>query len=288
VGVRDIFRTDIALLHAPSVYDFRVQPVMHGPIADAVPSTNEFGMYPIGLTSIAAYLSANHYNVRIVNLAYPMLAGKNFDAESRLARLRPRLFGIDLHWLPHAQGTLAIAELVERLHPDIPRADGRPFRHRHPGPAASGRDGHRRLLRPSDHPVRRRPEAAVLHRAVAQALNQLKRDRGLIDDATYQTVSGHLRRARKTVALIDDALALPASGQAAALAAIHQGIKEDNEASLLGADELKWPNAGRLIMRPRLAARLALALWAEVRHSWHRLAGTYDTQIYDGTRLPPA
>lgn len=60
MSVRDIFRTDIVLLHAPSVYDFRVQPVMHGPIADAVPSTNEFEMYPVGLTSIAAYLSANH------------------------------------------------------------------------------------------------------------------------------------------------------------------------------------------------------------------------------------
>ena len=32
----------------------------------------------------------------------------------------------------------------------------------------------------------------------------------------------------------------------------------------------------------------ALALWAEVRHSWHRLAGTYDTNIYSGDRLTPA
>jgi hypothetical protein len=62
---------------------------------------------------------------------------------------------------------------------------------------------------------------------------------------------------------------------------------DDNEASLPGANELKWPNAGRLIMRPRLAARLALALWAEARHSWHRLADTYDTEIYNGTRLAP-
>ena len=27
------------------------------------------------------------------------------------------MFGIDLHWLPHAQGALAIAEMVKRLHP---------------------------------------------------------------------------------------------------------------------------------------------------------------------------
>ena len=28
------------------------------------------------------------------------------------------MFGIDLHWLPHAHGALAIAEIVKRLHPD--------------------------------------------------------------------------------------------------------------------------------------------------------------------------
>ena len=28
------------------------------------------------------------------------------------------MFGIDLHWLPHAHGSLAIAEIVKRLHPD--------------------------------------------------------------------------------------------------------------------------------------------------------------------------
>lgn len=35
-------------LHTPSVYDFRSRLVMHGPIADAVPSINEFEMYPVG------------------------------------------------------------------------------------------------------------------------------------------------------------------------------------------------------------------------------------------------
>jgi radical SAM superfamily enzyme YgiQ (UPF0313 family) len=120
VGVRDVFRSDLVLLHPPSVYDFRSRLVMHGPIADAVPSTNEFEMYPVGLTSIASYLSANHYNARIVNLANLMLTDRQFDVESCVARLRPRVFGIDLHWLPHAHGALAIAELVKRLHPGIP------------------------------------------------------------------------------------------------------------------------------------------------------------------------
>jgi hypothetical protein len=65
-----VFGLDLVLLHAPSVWDFRNEVILQGPIADVIPSTDEFEMYPIGLTSIAAYLEANHYNTRMVNLAY--------------------------------------------------------------------------------------------------------------------------------------------------------------------------------------------------------------------------
>jgi len=118
LGLRDVTRTDLTLLHAPSVYDFRKRTMMMGPIADAVPSTDEFEMYPVGLTSIATYLGRNHYNVRIVNLAYRMLRDPGFDVAKRLGRMHSVMFGIDLHWLPHANGALAIGELVKKLHPE--------------------------------------------------------------------------------------------------------------------------------------------------------------------------
>ena len=118
MGLRDVTRTDLTLLHAPSVYDFRKRTMMMGPIADAVPSTDEFEMYPVGLTSIATYLGRNHYNVRIVNLAYRMLRDPAFDVVERLRGMHSVMFGIDLHWLPHANGALAIGELVKRLHPE--------------------------------------------------------------------------------------------------------------------------------------------------------------------------
>ncbi len=117
-GLRAAFATDLVLLHAPSIFDFRSQSLLQGPFADVVPSTGQFEMYPVGLTSIAAYLERNHYNVRIANLAYRMLRSRRFDAEAHLRRLRAPIYGIDLHWLPHVQGALAIAELVKRLHPD--------------------------------------------------------------------------------------------------------------------------------------------------------------------------
>ncbi len=111
---------DLILLHAPSVYDFREQSILYGPVSDLVPSTPVFEMYPIGFTTIAEYLERHGRRVRVINLAVRMLHDAHFDAEALIARLRPAAFGIDLHWLPHAQGALAVAELVKRYHPRVP------------------------------------------------------------------------------------------------------------------------------------------------------------------------
>jgi B12-binding domain/radical SAM domain protein len=116
--MRNPFRRDLILLHPPAVYDFRMKPAFLGPLADAVPSTAMFEMYPVGLTSIAAFLERNHYNVEIVNLAYRMLQDARFDVVEHLRRMSAPVFGIDLHWLPHVQGALSIIELVKRLHPE--------------------------------------------------------------------------------------------------------------------------------------------------------------------------
>lgn len=113
-----MFGLDLALLHAPSVFDFRRREALLGPIADVVPSSDEFEMYPIGLTSLAGYLSRNAYNVRIVNLAYRMLRSSTYDVAAHLRRIHAPVFGIDLHWLPHAHGALTVAELVKSVHPD--------------------------------------------------------------------------------------------------------------------------------------------------------------------------
>jgi len=111
---------DLILLHAPSVYDFRKIPNLFGPISDVVPSTPVFEMYPVGFSSIAEYLEKHNVGVRIVNLAYRMLENPKFDAESKIAKLVPKAFGIDLHWLVHAQGSIEIAKLCKKYHPDIP------------------------------------------------------------------------------------------------------------------------------------------------------------------------
>lgn len=113
-------KPDLILLHAPAIYDFRKRPNLLGPISDVVPSTPIFEMYPVGFSSIAEHLETHDIGVRIINLAYRMLRDHKFDAEKMIARLHPIAFGIDLHWLVHAQGSLEIARICKKCHPDTP------------------------------------------------------------------------------------------------------------------------------------------------------------------------
>ncbi|TEU12013.1 TIGR04190 family B12-binding domain/radical SAM domain protein, partial [Candidatus Bathyarchaeota archaeon] len=113
-------KTDLILLHAPSVHDFRDRPAMYGPISDVIPSTPVFEMYPLGFVSIVGYMEQHGYRARIINLAVKMLRNPRFDPEEFIARLDAQAFGFDLHWLTHAAGALDLAAVVKEHHPDTP------------------------------------------------------------------------------------------------------------------------------------------------------------------------
>ncbi len=108
---------DLVLLHPPSVYDFREKAILYGPVADLIPSSSMFEMYPIGFTSLAEYLGNAGYRVRIVNLAVRMLSDKKFDADKMIKKLKAPAFGIDLHWLVSSHGAIEVARLVKKHHP---------------------------------------------------------------------------------------------------------------------------------------------------------------------------
>jgi B12-binding domain/radical SAM domain protein len=110
--------TDLILLHAPSVYDFRKETILYGPVSDLIPPSPVFEMYPIGLTSIAEYLERAGYRVRIVNLAVRMLRDKRFDVEAFIKHLKAPVFGIDLHWMLHCHGAIEVAKIVKKWHPE--------------------------------------------------------------------------------------------------------------------------------------------------------------------------
>ena len=115
---------DMTYIHAPAVYDFRKRSIMFGPVSDMVPSTPIFEMYPLGLTTLCEYLERHGLRARIYNLASMMLNKKNFDVERNLAALDSRMFGIDLHWMPHCHGAIEVAKIMKRLHPERPIAFG--------------------------------------------------------------------------------------------------------------------------------------------------------------------
>jgi B12-binding domain/radical SAM domain protein len=113
-------KTDLLLLHPPSVYDFRERAILYGPVSDMVPSSTVFEMYPLGFLTIASYLHDRGMKVRVVNLALRMMNSRRFDVPRFLARLKPKAVGIDLHWLPHAHGALEVARIVKEIYPDVP------------------------------------------------------------------------------------------------------------------------------------------------------------------------
>jgi len=111
---------DLVFMHAPSVYDFRERATLWGPISDLVPSTPVFDMYPLGFATMLAHLQQQGFRVRIMNLATRMLRSARFNPNTAIAKTEARAYGIDLHWLPHADGALAVAERVKQYHPDQP------------------------------------------------------------------------------------------------------------------------------------------------------------------------
>ncbi|MEH7299759.1 TIGR04190 family B12-binding domain/radical SAM domain protein [Neobacillus drentensis] len=111
---------DLVLLHPPTVYDFRKEMLFTGPISDVVPSSPVFEMYPIGLTSIGDFLERYGLKVKIINIANRMLLNPKFDVEKKIRKIKTKAFGIDLHWLPHAHGSVELAKIIKKYHPDTP------------------------------------------------------------------------------------------------------------------------------------------------------------------------
>ena len=111
---------DIVFLHAPSVYDFRENFTVYGPVSDVIPSTPIFEMYPLGFVSMVAYLEDHGYSARIINLAVKMLKDPSFNVEEFIKKIDAKVFGFDLHWLAHSHGSLRLAEIVKKHHPNSP------------------------------------------------------------------------------------------------------------------------------------------------------------------------
>ncbi len=111
-------KVDIALIHAPSVYDFRDRYSYASIISEVVPSLFVFDMIPYGFLTLATYLERSGYKVGIYNLASKMLRDRNFNVGRFIEGLDADIYGIDLHWLVHAHGSIEVARIIRKYHPD--------------------------------------------------------------------------------------------------------------------------------------------------------------------------
>lgn len=110
---------DAILIHPPAIYDFREKAIFPGPIGYTVNgNSGQFIMPPVGMLSIAEYLSRYGYKVRVDNIGERMLSDPGFDVENYIGKLSAKVYSIGLHWCVHSQGAIEIARLCKKLHPE--------------------------------------------------------------------------------------------------------------------------------------------------------------------------
>lgn len=114
---------DLLLIHAPAYFDFRDRGDIYFPYLSTsgdVPITPLYEYFPVGFKSLQRFLGERGYDVKILNLSTVLLRFPRLDVQEMLKSVHAKLFGIDLHWMVHVQGSLKTAELLKALHPEVP------------------------------------------------------------------------------------------------------------------------------------------------------------------------
>lgn len=113
---------DLLLLHAPAFFEFRNRRDIYFPFLGTsgdVPITPLYEYFPIGFKMFERYLKDRGHDVKILNLSTLLLRYPSLDLDAVFDALDVQLLGIDLHWMVHVQGALAIAERVKRRRKEI-------------------------------------------------------------------------------------------------------------------------------------------------------------------------
>jgi clorobiocin biosynthesis protein CloN6 len=113
---------DLLLLHAPAVFEFRNRRDIYFPFLGTsgdVPITPLYEYFPVGFKSLQRFLRDRGHRVEIVNLSSVFIRYPQLELETLLDALDVRVVGIDLHWMVHVQGSLAVAERIKKRRPDI-------------------------------------------------------------------------------------------------------------------------------------------------------------------------
>lgn len=101
---------DVLFLHVPKFRNYS------RPIGDF-----SFILYPpIGLLGLADYLARNGHPARIVHLGVEQRLHGSVSLERILARYRPAVIGLDLHWHFQSFDVIEVARKIKSLRPDLP------------------------------------------------------------------------------------------------------------------------------------------------------------------------
>lgn len=113
---------DLLLVHAPAIFEFRDRRDLYFPFLGTsgdVPITPLYEYFPVGFRSLQRYLGERDHDVKILNLSTLLLCYPALALETVARALDVPIVGIDLHWMVHVQGSLAVAEVLKRERPDI-------------------------------------------------------------------------------------------------------------------------------------------------------------------------
>ncbi len=115
-------RADLLLLHAPAFFDFRSRRDVYFPFLGTsgdVPITPLYEYFPVGFKTLQRFLTDRGHDVKLLNLSTVLLRYPRIDVDALIEAIDAPLVGIDLHWMVHVQGALAVAERIKRIRPDI-------------------------------------------------------------------------------------------------------------------------------------------------------------------------
>ncbi len=114
---------DLLLLHAPAFFDFRGRRDIYFPFLGTsgdVPITPLYEYFPVGFKTLQRFLAERGHEVTLINFSTILVRYPRIDVDALIRALDFRLIGIDLHWMVHVQGSLALAERIKAIHPETP------------------------------------------------------------------------------------------------------------------------------------------------------------------------
>jgi clorobiocin/coumermycin A biosynthesis protein CloN6/CouN6 len=115
-------KADLLLMHAPAVFEFRDRRDIYFPFLGTsgdVPITPLYEYFPVGFKTLQRFLGERGHDIKLLNLSSLLLRYPKLPLEAVVAALDVPIVGIDLHWMIHVQGSLAVAERIKALRPDI-------------------------------------------------------------------------------------------------------------------------------------------------------------------------